>query len=1438
MMKERSLYIIMKLTINLMIRKALLVAMTAGSVNYAMANPVIADMTTQTVGTPLPTLTDNDGIILDYTGGYTGGNIRTFSSTTGIYIKDALESAASGNGGLYMIGDLKSYTVLAGLDGYVAPTDADSGNIQFRNGGTDSLPHANIYYGDHSEFEGDFIMASTNAGRNKDFFFGNATDASSNMSDVAGTGAIEFGVRTGVEGAANTAGTDLANASVGNISFFYAGAASIGNTHINANNITLNGAASGSVTSDNFKTSLNAVGTDGATYTITSALNINALNLRDGSDAILSGEKVATISTVNYEHANSSLTISNASSTIGAVNMTSAGSSLSITSTGSSIANINFGNAGNTASIAADAALTLTGTQTLFAAGQIDVAGTLTLDSTVRFDINSIDSSLWQVSGNTYTLQLIDIVGAGVLEGFSDLNKTDNLIYTGSSIYDISFTPTGSITYTKASKDLDWSGGAGVWNTTDSEWLDGSDASTFAQGDSVTFGASAVTDNEITIVGAINAESITVDSDQNYSFIGSDGVLGDPASLVKSGMGTLSISTANTYSAGTTLNAGTLLINNDAALGTGAITINGGTLGFFGGGTVTIDSNRLTLTNGALNVALEDSTTASLTGAAGLGSHTLNVEGQGTLVYTSWVNMSSVDVAAGATVNFSSANGSSNNNKIIKGDGTIIIDFSHEWGSRMSFDSSDLFTGTLELKASAQSYLSIEGSSANSRMGLKMVAGADLILFASTHSTLYLNELSGEGIIRYDWGYNSVQKRHIDLQMSANNTFDGTFSPDGDRMGNLTVSSVEGEIYNFTMKKNGYTGSDNTKTLNVENAKVIFYNAADWRGNIALNQSKSELHYAGSDYTRTASMGAISGDGELHINANVTLQGANTYSGGTVIHGDSLTVEHVDALGSGSVRMIDGALNLSGLAVDNAVSVEAGSISGFSAYTGALTVKSSLNVTDRIAAGSIRVDTSGSLTLSGEWDYSSQISIEGSLIFGSDLIIDLTDITFNTSDNSTYSLTLFSGAGSSDLSAWLGAGNIVDAGKLTGETEGYVYTLNNGVLSYTAGYFIPDGTGQTISGGASPDITLGGASAEVTLGDGFGQAEGSSITGPGDVIVAANATVSLSEANNYSGGTLLRAGSIVNVNANDALGSRAVSSMGDSQLILNAGVTMRNNVYFDDTGQISAGALTVAANQDRASIENSGSDALAITHTATGEGTITDAVLNDMTVTLAADGTGSITNSRLYGSTMDLGERSTMTMTGISLNGSVVTLQDNATLTLIDSIQGIGSSISNNNATLNLVDHTIQVSSAVDGGLTIKPDTESITTLDGGTHEMTVYSLTSITMQNVSIKESLTLDIVLTTEFADFEILLNSKEMIAFELQGVKEDQLNTWYGDVTINVYNGDLTLLGESFTALGYSSSANGHLVFYIPEPSTATLSLLALAGLLARRRRKNEN
>ncbi|MCO5272776.1 MAG: autotransporter-associated beta strand repeat-containing protein, partial [Cyclobacteriaceae bacterium] len=61
--------------------------------------------------------------------------------------------------------------------------------------------------------------------------------------------------------------------------------------------------------------------------------------------------------------------------------------------------------------------------------------------------------------------------------------------------------------------------------------------------------------------------------------------------IQKSGTGTLSLGGNNTYSGTTTLSSGTLNINSATAIGTGALTISGGSIGNTSGGPITLSNN-------------------------------------------------------------------------------------------------------------------------------------------------------------------------------------------------------------------------------------------------------------------------------------------------------------------------------------------------------------------------------------------------------------------------------------------------------------------------------------------------------------------------------------------------------------------------------------------------------------------------------------------------------------------------------------------------------------------------------------------------------------------------------------------------------------------------------------------------------------------------------
>ena len=85
--------------------------------------------------------------------------------------------------------------------------------------------------------------------------------------------------------------------------------------------------------------------------------------------------------------------------------------------------------------------------------------------------------------------------------------------------------------------------------------------------------------------------SITVNNSNGDYVLSGGGSIAGGGALVKSGTRALTLALSNSYSGGTTLNAGTLNVNNNNALGVGALTINGGTLGNTSGQAVTLAAN-------------------------------------------------------------------------------------------------------------------------------------------------------------------------------------------------------------------------------------------------------------------------------------------------------------------------------------------------------------------------------------------------------------------------------------------------------------------------------------------------------------------------------------------------------------------------------------------------------------------------------------------------------------------------------------------------------------------------------------------------------------------------------------------------------------------------------------------------------------------------------
>lgn len=213
------------------------------------------------------------------------------------------------------------------------------------------------------------------------------------------------------------------------------------------------------------------------------------------------------------------------------------------------------------------------------------------------------------------------------------------------------------------------SGGTGRWDLTTLNWSKGGSDETWRNvtpGPAL-FGGTAgtVTVSTGIRVGTLNFQtagytltggSLTVDSGHEIITVAGSTQIASSiggGDITKSGAGALTLSGANTYTGGTTVNAGTLLLNNTSgsAAGTGSVIVNnsGSVLGGSGTmtGSVTVNSGATLAPGGTAN-----STAVLSTGAVTLQSATLAINVNGTTAGTLYdqLNVAGAITITGSTL--------------------------------------------------------------------------------------------------------------------------------------------------------------------------------------------------------------------------------------------------------------------------------------------------------------------------------------------------------------------------------------------------------------------------------------------------------------------------------------------------------------------------------------------------------------------------------------------------------------------------------------------------------------------------------------------------------------------------------------------------------------------------------------------------------------------
>ena len=386
---------------------------------------------------------------------------------------------------------------------------------------------------------------------------------------------------------------------------------------------------------------------------------------------------------------------------------------------------------------------------------------------------------------------------------------------------------------------------------------------------------------------------------------------------------------------------------------------------------------------------------------------------------------------------------------------------------------------------------------------------------------------------------------------------------------------------------------------NVTNACLLLY-ANETIGSLAgggsnggnVNLQSYTLTTGGAN-TDTTYSGVISGTGAL-IKAGsgtLTLAASNTYSGNTTVSGGTLKLGVNNALqygvGQGDLT-VNGTLDLNGRTLNNARInglKGSGSVTNSSGTAAYLTVgygdassTFSGSLTDGVGTVALAKTGTGTLTLSGNSNYTGTTTITQGVLSVSNLAAGGN---------------LGSGTSAVVLGDAANAGVLSYTGTSASFTRGFtVNASGGGIDTTTAGQTLTLSTGNVATSGA---FTIGGAGNTLIT---------SNITGAGSLNKSGAGTLTLSGTNTYSGATNIKNGTVVLAVSDTGLKATTTLTLGDATANTNGVLKL------DRYSQTLAG-LTVAGSGTGSLIKTSaGALILSGTSTYGGATTIKDGTLS------------------------------------------------------------------------------------------------------------------------------------------------------------------------------------------------------------------------------------
>jgi len=690
------------------------------------------------------------------------------------------------------------------------------------------------------------------------------------------------------------------------------------------------------------------------------------------------------------------------------------------------------------------------------------------------------------------------------------------------------------------------------------------------------------------------------------------GVVSGDGSITKTGAGTLALTGSNTYSGGTTVNAGTLTVTSDANLGAGSgplavtsgATLNAGT-NFQTNRTVTLDGSGTTLTtnNGELVIGSAGTGSLALTNGADASAYNLTLGFNG--------GSGSVDIDSGSTI-------------------TVNNFTSLSFGSTLNLNTG----GTLTTAAlSGSGTLNLAGGTLRSNAAFSSNLPATLTNASTIDTNGFTTHLSG--LLAGD-GALTKSGSGI-LTLSADNTYSG----------GTTVSAGT-----LQLGAGGATGSVSGNITN--NATVVFNRSDDYTFNSVISGTGSVVHdgyilrllnpqtYTGPTFVKSGAYLVLSTTADQGLSASTTVDlEANSFldisnrpqtvaglSGGGAVYsfpaaggtGGHLTVD----VAADQTSAFSGTL---GSDHPNFAFTKSGAgtqiLSGSNTYTGGTTVSGGTlvgntlslqgNITnnatltfDQATAGSYGglISGTGSLTKTGEGiltvtganTYSGGTTVSAGTLLG-----NTTSLQGDIANNATLTF--------DQATAGSYGGVISGTGSLT-KTGADILTIT-GANTYSGGTTVSAGTllGNTVS--LQGDITN---NAALVLDQASNGTYDGVISGDGSLTKSGTGNITLSGSNIFTGGTTISGGTLT---------GNTASLQGN--MLNNAAVVFDQTSTGDYTGNMSGtGSLTKTG---------FGNLTLSGTNTFTGDTTISAGTLEYATREAFYNGTTRANPAVLSGAT-------------------------------------------------------------------------------------------------------------------------------------------------------------------------------------------------------------